>query len=289
MRERVRSWWRKIKQRRVTILVVAIILVATIALIFVEVRSYGTGFAGKTLFDWLNLLGVLAIPIVVGFGAAWFTKQQGIVSERENKDNQRETALQAYIDKMSELILDKHLSGQSLSDIRTIARVRTLTVLPRLDGERKKIVVLFLYDSMLINKDTRIVDLSQADMSGIDLHLTQLTNADLSQADLQKANLYISDLSYTDLNNADLRGAKLSGAVMIKTDLSSTQLEGADLSGALLEGADLHGTYLGEVDLYDTDLSEANLYRVIGITVEELEKQTRSLKGATMPDGSIHP
>ncbi len=81
----------------------------------------------------------------------------------------------------------------------------------------------------------------------------------------------------------------MGGATLIKTNLSSAQLEGADLSGALLEGADLHGTYLGKVDLYNTDLSEANLVQVVGITVEELEKQARSLKGATMPDGSIHP
>ena len=57
---------------------------------------------GKSLWDWLQLLGIIAIPVVVGFGVAWFTTQQGKVSEAENKDNQREAALQAYIDKMSE-------------------------------------------------------------------------------------------------------------------------------------------------------------------------------------------
>src|SRR6059058_541946 len=38
---------------------------------------------GKVLWDWLNLIGVLAIPAVVGLGAAWYTTQQGKVSERE--------------------------------------------------------------------------------------------------------------------------------------------------------------------------------------------------------------
>jgi len=37
-------------------------------------------------------------PIVVGLGAAWYTAQQGKVSDRENKDNQRETALNATFD-----------------------------------------------------------------------------------------------------------------------------------------------------------------------------------------------
>src|SRR5712691_7762241 len=49
-----------------SILVVAIILVVVIALIIVEIRVYGTGFAGKTLWDWLQLISALAIPIVVG-------------------------------------------------------------------------------------------------------------------------------------------------------------------------------------------------------------------------------
>jgi ABC-type molybdate transport system permease subunit len=73
-----------------SILVVAIILVIVIALIIVEIRLYGTGFAGKTLFDWLTLLGILAVPVVVGFGAVWFTTRQGKVADAVNKDNQRE-------------------------------------------------------------------------------------------------------------------------------------------------------------------------------------------------------
>ncbi len=68
-----------------------------------------TGFQSKTLWDWLNLLGVLAIPAVVGFGTVWFTTQQGKVSSTENTDNQREALLQDYIDKMSDLLLKEHL------------------------------------------------------------------------------------------------------------------------------------------------------------------------------------
>ena len=89
----------------------------------------------KTLWDWLNLLGVLAIPAVVGLGAASYTAQQGKVSDREHTDNQRETALQAYIDKMSELLLHEKLRDSAEEDeVGKIARVRTLTILPRLNA-----------------------------------------------------------------------------------------------------------------------------------------------------------
>ena len=44
----------------------------------------------------------------------------------------------------------------------------------------------------------------------------------------------------------------------------------------------------GGVDLTNADLGGADLRGVIGITIEELEKQAKSLKDATMPDGSKH-
>jgi hypothetical protein len=80
-------------------------------------------------------------------------------------DKQREDALQAYIDKMSELLLEKDLrkSGED-DEVRKIVHVRTLTVLPRLDGNRKARVLQFLYDSGLIDKDSKIIKLGGADL-----------------------------------------------------------------------------------------------------------------------------
>src|SRR6266851_4130541 len=136
MGARFRSWWQQIKKHRVAIGVVAIVLVVAITLIIIGYWFDWTGFngynkvtiahtisgtnagtvtkteeyqPGKALWDWLNLLGVLAIPVVVGAGTLWFTAQQGKVSDAENTDNQRETALQAYIDKMSELLVENQL------------------------------------------------------------------------------------------------------------------------------------------------------------------------------------
>jgi uncharacterized membrane protein len=137
MGARFRSWWQQIKQHWVVIGVVAIVLVVVIALIIVEIILNGTGFAGKTLWDWLQLISALAIPVVVGFGAVWFTTRQGKVADAENKDNQRETALEKYIDKMSELLLEKKLRDSAEEDeVRKIARVRTITILFQLDARR---------------------------------------------------------------------------------------------------------------------------------------------------------
>lgn len=123
MTSKLRSWWKKIQQH--PLITVGIIVILSIIIAFIlAVHVFGWGWTGfneyigpnvqqyqpaKTLWDWLNLLGVFAIPVVVGLGAAWYTAQQGKVSNRENTDNQRETALQVYIDKMSELLLEKSL------------------------------------------------------------------------------------------------------------------------------------------------------------------------------------
>jgi hypothetical protein len=65
-RKRAMKARRRLRWRPTRKILVAIGLVVVIALIFLEVRSYGTGFTGKTLWDWLNLAGMLAIPVVVG-------------------------------------------------------------------------------------------------------------------------------------------------------------------------------------------------------------------------------
>jgi pentapeptide repeat protein len=153
-----------------------------------------TGITTKTLWDWLQLLGVLAIPVVVGFGAGWFTTRQGKIADAENKANQRETALQAYIDKMSELLLHEKLRDSAEEDeVRKVARVRTLTILPRLDAKRKYHVLQFLYESGLIDKDRCIIDLSGGGSKGVygaDLDGVNLVGVTLSGASLHGVKLH---------------------------------------------------------------------------------------------------
>ncbi len=83
---------------------------------------------------------------------------------------------------------------------------------------------------------------------------------------------------------ADLQGARLDGA-----NLQGDRLVLADLQGAVLQGTNLSKANLSGTNLTRAILERANLKGVTGITVEQLESQAKSLQGATMPDGSIHP
>ena len=64
--------------------------------------------------------------------------------------------------------------------------------------------------------------------------------------------------------------------------MQGTFLIEADLSDIFLSGANLKSTYLS-----NTNLTGANLFGA-EMSTEQLDK-AKSLKGATMPDGSIHP
>lgn len=298
MGARLRSWWQKIRQ---PLLVVGIIIacVLGIALVVGIIGGYvfnwnWTGLSQKTLWDWMQLL---FIPVVLAAAGFWFNHRERKATElradNEQKaakirawnehmsakiraeaerqimlDNQREAALQAYINEMSELLLHENLrESQPDTEVRKIARVRTLTVLPRLDEERKRSVLRFLYEGFLIMTDKSIVslgfaDLSRANLSKLLLLLINLSGADLNEANLEEAVLDKAILTHTNLRDANLRDVLLNGA---------------DLSGAMLLGANLSGAIIDEANL-----NEAK------VTPEQLAK-AKSLKGATMPDGSIHP
>lgn len=229
----------------------------------------------KTAWDWLNLLGVLAIPVVAGLGVAWFTAKQTQASEAANEqqrrteleiadqrhrteleiaaDNQREAALQAYIDKMAELLLANDLrnSLDEEDEVRKIARVRTLTVLGRLDPIRKGSVLRFLCEAGLIQKTTTVIDLHGANLRNADLTWASLADANLSGVSLSGADLSSANLTGADLSFADLTGATLTNVGLSKANLSFADLTGATLTGSWLRGTDLTATTVTDIQLSD--------------------------------------
>src|SRR5215211_595750 len=264
-----------------------------------------TGFTGKTLWYWLQLLSALAIPVVLAVAGFYFSSQQDerqrLSEVRRAKSEQaieeqraQDAALQAYLDQMSQLMLGGNLRGsEEDSEVRTLARARTRTVLARLDGPRKGRVVQFLYEALLLNKENPVVSLSDVRLRGADLSQLDLSGANLSNADLSSAVLIETDLTFASMSGANMSGtyldkADLSDANLIETDLSGAVLSGAVLRKAVLIDADLRETYLNGIDLHGADLSGTDLRDARGVTDERLEEQVLTLQDATMPDGSIH-
>jgi uncharacterized protein YjbI with pentapeptide repeats len=161
-------------------------------------------------------------------------------------------------------------------------------VLTRLDGERKRSVVDFLFEASLICKDCK--GLGKWPLKEADLREAHLGEAHLVETNLSYARLSEADLKRADLRGANLHGAKLSKAVLSGARLGPPREEGeptatpADLSGADLSGADLSDADLSDADLSDADFSDADMSGAKGVTEKQLEL-AQSLKNATMPNG----
>ena len=121
--------------------------------------STGNFVRGKTLWDWMQLL---IIPLFLAVGAIAVNRSEKEIErqraedraklEREiATDRQQETALQAYLDRMTELLLKDKLRTRKNKEARNVARIRTLTALRGLDPTRKGLVLRFLQEAGLIN------------------------------------------------------------------------------------------------------------------------------------------
>jgi uncharacterized protein YjbI with pentapeptide repeats len=202
----------------------------------------------KTLWDWLKLL---IVPVVLALGGYLFTRSENHRTQDLAIQRARDEALQAYLDKMTELLIDKklHEKRDPYDDTRITARAQTLAVLRQLDKERKRIVLLFLREARLINRENR------------------------PPGD-RRIYARIVGLRDADLTNANLRDAKL---INTRRD-EPVSLERAILKYADLQGADLRASNLSNVDLSYANLSDAR------VTQEQLG-QASSLEGTTMPNG----
>src|SRR5215211_6844481 len=112
-----------------------------------QMKQSRWGFRGMTVRDWLQLLIVPLALVVISFlfTAQQDQRQQQIENQRAEaerelaKQSAQDEALQAYLDQMSSLLLEKDLrEAKGDSEVRTLARARTLTVLRRLDTNRKE-------------------------------------------------------------------------------------------------------------------------------------------------------
>lgn len=251
----------------------------------------------KTLWDLLGLAGTIAIPIVL-FQFQHRDQQRAALQAEAEKEraeqkaelereiaaiNLREEALQEYIDRISDLLLDKELKTLGANDRKRniavdIAQARTLSVLRRLDKDekRKESVMRFLIDTEIVQD----LNLSSIDLSNTDLHGANLSSAKLKSANLSGANLNDAELSSIELQGANLSEAKLSGANLSNADLIHTNLCNATLIGAELESAKLFCANLSDANIENANLNNANLVGVEKVTPKQI-KAARNWDKAT--------
>jgi hypothetical protein len=236
---------------RITLISVAIGLALTvIALLGLELwKVLGIYIDPQTATERKYLVPSFAVVVAVG---ALLLVCAGAIGNlyvsRKNLKQHRELegqrvpleALPEYLDQMIRLLNDKERplrQSKEGDEVSIIAKGRTHTVLPRLDGERKARVLQFLYETGLIIKGRRVVELLGADLREANLRGASLRRAEFRGADLNKANLSGAYVSMTDLSLADLSGADLRNV----KELTVGQLDQAySLKGATMPDGSKH-------------------------------------------------
>lgn len=187
-----------------------------------------SGFREKRLLDYLHLL---FLPIIVSGGVLYVQtqfneRQQELINIRYMQDNRiaidhyQQEMLLKYFDQMEKLLLEKNLrKSKQGSEVRSIARARTLSILRVLDEEHKGQLLIFLAEAGLINRNQAVVDLRGAYLSYANLHGANLSSVALSDTNLFHANLI----------GADLSNANLSGTNLLCTYLNSANIQRANL------------------------------------------------------------
>jgi hypothetical protein len=153
-----------------------------------------TGFGGHEFWDWLELVG---ISTAIGFVGWIVARRQRERDEAVAREQAQDEALRAYLDQMSNLMIDQKL-GKNEEDskedsVRKVAQARTIAVLLGLDSEHKRRPLKLVYELGLINRNGNGTE------SIIELKNAGLDRANLSELTLRDANLRCADLRATDL------------------------------------------------------------------------------------------
>jgi hypothetical protein len=298
------------------------------ALVLYLVAGYGfrlewtglvKGFPGKTIWDWLELL---IVPAVLAAGGIWFNLQQREREQQVANERVQDETLQEYLDRILQMSADQRKPGRegpSRDSLSTMGRTLTLTVLPKLDGDRKARVVQFLYELGLISRSNPVIDLQDADLSKTKLDNLYLRDVNLARANLigaylRGADLRGSDLSYANLLRADLspaptyyqadvdfyfmpaslmdarlegtrfghaklNSAAIQNAVLTRADLTNAELTRVNFEGAIMPGAKLKNANLTEATMPNTDLTKAHFEGTIMPNGQKYEDWIKTAEG----------
>lgn len=202
---------------------VLVLAIGGIALLWALRRPAWTGFEGRTLWDWLDLLAVPALLAAASLAL-------GALQVRLETLRAEEAAFRAYLDRIKTL-------DPSDPKQRAFAEAHTLAVMTQVTGPRAGRVVLML--DRLGHIDWAAGALEGADLAGAEMKEMDLAGVKFDDANLREADLEGARLAGADFEGADLRGADLEKADASGADFSEARMRGADLEGTDLRGADL--------------------------------------------------
>ena len=269
--------------------------------------------AGKTLWDWLELLGVPLSLALLGYLFQDF--QKGKEKREEKREKKREKEKEAYFEaeQNQKELLQKQREHEDRELQKFFAYEATQAQIKRDETNAKEDLLQgyfdriseFLVDRNLFGiaagiyrlKNNKMIERAEQEQelldSSVDI-IRAMTLAVLRRLgdDQDRKTSVIQFLLEIEIINrlnlslsgADLRGTDLKKASLPKVNLSGANLTEANLEGANLEDANLEGAELKQAKLKESNLQGANLQRA---NLEEADLLSAHLENANLQDAHL--
>jgi uncharacterized protein YjbI with pentapeptide repeats len=250
---------------------------------------------GKTVWDWLDLLGVPLSLAILGYILQRQQQKRSEALAREQRerdqilakeqreiaaDEEKEEILQTYFDRLSTVLIDKNIlaiaqkiyiseseNKAEKAEIRSQESNHTTdeeelfyAAIDVIRARTLSILRRFKDDRERKSSVVRFLIAAEVISKGkLSLHKASLSRVDLSYAPLISANFSEADLRHADLRSAILINADLRSAILINANLSDANLSDANLLTAKLEDTILISTRFLKANLSMAHLTNANL------------------------------
>jgi uncharacterized protein YjbI with pentapeptide repeats len=239
------------------------------------------------------------LPLIIGIFTIIYTIQQNnidirhreqdlaiatdirIQDQRQADELRIQTVYDKYINDISMRLLDKDFNASNKNLLIHI-RAKTLDTLRQLDVERKRNVILFLYEICLLQRNCRPqLSLSEADLRDVKfidsaafsctfkllvLHNVLANNMSFYMCNLNEAVFDGSAMNYSRFNSsyivkASFIGAHLMGASFSNTNFRYVNFTNADLRYSKFFKHPFMNVDLTNADLFGSDITDAHLIR----------------------------
>ncbi|CAF1437817.1 unnamed protein product [Rotaria magnacalcarata] len=265
---------------------------------------------------WLKLLLSALIPLMIGIFTVVTTIHQQKMSSlqreqekqdahllRRQSDNQtahrhKETIYATYLDDVTKLLLSNNETKRLV-----YIRAKTLVTLQQLDSERRKDVLLFLYESELIYHNplkttTTLLKVNNADFNGISFQRTEKVECTfkflyLHHVYLSNASFIDCYIDYSNFSHSLMYNTVFFKALLFRTSFKFALLDRANFNQAKFYQTDFSGASLAGCNFRDAHwihqgltFTSANLTGAI-LSNQQLERSI--LTNALLPNGTWGP
>ncbi|CAF3607927.1 unnamed protein product [Rotaria sordida] len=242
------------------------------------------GFNDFSFKNGLEMLFAFLIPAVIAI-VAIFIQRNDMDIGRKNRENDlnisqlqrdsdeqqtrylaNETVFSNYVKNIGDIILYSPVRFDAEQYI--VTRALTSTILRQLDLDRKRLVIQFLYDATILQRNTNIFDtphtngnhinlegvvLDQVNFSGI-LNLSTIM---LRSVSLVNATFSNSNLDASDFSNSKLIGVNFSNTKLSRVKFVNVELQKSDFTGASVENIQLIRANLSQSTITNEQISQA--------------------------------